>query len=143
MPTPIKTVMFFCTLFVAAVCVSVMPAICEDSQPLVTHGEFTQIYNPSVGEDEQWYINDHCFVYGPDEQWHLFGITHEEPASPADEDNFAHATSDSLLREGWVKNPFALTVAGGSTLARGALVGPSCDPARWALLHVLLRRRRR
>lgn len=73
-------------------------------------GEFTKIYDPSVGEDTTWYINDHCFVYGPDEQWHMFGITHEEPANPLDEKHFAHATADSLTQQYWVKQPFALSV---------------------------------
>lgn len=73
-------------------------------------GEFVRIYDPSVGESQPWYINDHCFIYGPDNQWHLFGITRQEPMSPADEDNFAHAVSSDLYtKSGWVKKPFALS----------------------------------
>ena len=78
---------------------------------LVTAGEFTRIYDPSVGEDQTWYINDHTFVCGPDGVWHLFGITHPDPANPAEERVFAHATADALLRVPWVKRPFALTYA--------------------------------
>lgn len=79
-------------------------------QPPFTAGEFVRIYDPSVGEHEPWYINDHCFIKGRDGKWHLFGITRQEPASPADEDNFAHAVSDTLnSTTGWVKQPFALT----------------------------------
>ncbi|HBO44644.1 MAG TPA: hypothetical protein DD670_12075, partial [Planctomycetaceae bacterium] len=78
---------------------------------LVVAGEFTKIYDPSVGEDEQWYINDHCFIYGRDRQWHLYGITREEPASPINEDNFAHATASTLLQQPWDKQPFALSTA--------------------------------
>jgi hypothetical protein len=74
-------------------------------------GEFSHIYDPSIGEQEKWYINDHCFIYGPDKQWHLFGITRQEPARPAEEDNFAHAVSNDLYSaDGWTKKPFALSV---------------------------------
>jgi hypothetical protein len=75
----------------------------------VAAGPFTKIYDPSVGESGPWYINDHTFVRADDGTWHLFGITHEEPADPEDEDNFAHATAPSL-RGPWTKQPFALSV---------------------------------
>jgi beta-fructofuranosidase len=68
------------------------------------------VYSPTLGEKEQWYINDHCFIHG-EGQWHMFGITREEPARPHDEDNFAHATASKLLQLPWEKQPFALTVA--------------------------------
>ena len=63
-------------------------------------GEFVPIYDPSVGEDEPWYINDHTFVRGPDGTWHMFGITHAEPADPLDERHFAHATAPALRVRG-------------------------------------------
>ncbi|HLR83328.1 MAG TPA: hypothetical protein VK059_00180, partial [Nocardioidaceae bacterium] len=66
-------------------------------------GERFQIYDPSIGESEQWYINDHTFVQGPDGTWHMFGITHEEPADPLDETFFAHATAERLDQDQWVK----------------------------------------
>ncbi len=66
---------------------------------LVESQEFVRIFDQSVGESQQWYINDHCFIQAADGTWHLFGITHEEPANPIDEDNFAHATADSLLQQ--------------------------------------------
>ena len=47
---------------------------------LVSAGEFTKIYDPSVGESGPWYINDHCFVQGDGGAWNLFGITRQEPA---------------------------------------------------------------
>ena len=72
--------------------------------------EFFRIYDPSVGENEKWYINDHCFIRGGDGTWHLFGITHTEPADPIDEDNFAHAIVHKLTQTPWQKKPFALTV---------------------------------
>ena len=81
-----------------------------DRQEVLSVGEFQKIYDPSVGESEKWYINDHCFIPDAEGTWHLFGITHEEPASPSEEDNFAHATANSLTQHQWAKNPFALTV---------------------------------
>src|SRR5581483_8425512 len=77
--------------------------------PTVASGPFTRIYDPSVGEPAPWYINDHSIIRGADGTWHLFGITHAEPADPNDEINFAHATAPSLHGP-WTKQPFALTV---------------------------------
>ncbi len=82
----------------------------ERYTPLVVAGDFTRIYNPSIGENKPWYINDHCIIAGPDGTWHLFGITHEDPARPLDEDNFAHATTKNLTVFPWQKQPFALSV---------------------------------
>lgn len=88
-------------------------ALAEDpAQPAtVQAGEFSKIYDPSVGEAEPWYINDHCFIRAKDGTWHLFGITREEPARPIEEIQFAHATADKLTQFPWVKRPPALTVA--------------------------------
>ena len=66
-------------------------------------GPFTKIYDPSIGEKEAWYLNDHCFIRGRDGLWHVFGITHAEPAAPLDERFLAHATSPALLGEPWQK----------------------------------------
>jgi hypothetical protein len=73
------------------------PGAAASAEPAddVAAGEFTRIYDPSVGEAELWYLNDHTFVRGPDGTWHLFGITHAEPPDPLDEDDFAHATAPS------------------------------------------------
>ncbi|GAA5199718.1 hypothetical protein GCM10023322_75980 [Rugosimonospora acidiphila] len=76
---------------------------------VVAAGTFTNIYDPSVGETSPWYINDHTIIRGPDGTWHLFGITHQEPANPDNEVNFAHATAPSLHGP-WTKQPFALAV---------------------------------
>lgn len=76
---------------------------------VVAAGAFTKIYDPSVGESGPWYVNDHTILRGPDGTWHLFGITHAEPADPLDEHVFAHATAPSLHGP-WTKQPFALTV---------------------------------
>ncbi len=82
---------------------------CGAEEPAIRAGYF-RIYDPSVGEEKEWYINDHCFVRGEDGRWHLFGITREEPAKPIAEDNFAHATADKLYQVPWRKEAFALTV---------------------------------
>jgi len=76
---------------------------------VVSAGKFEKIYDPSVGEKERWYINDHCFVPGADGVWHLFGITHAETANPLDEKNFAHATAKRFTQKPWHKQPFALS----------------------------------
>ena len=77
----------------------------------VKAGKFIKIYDPSVGEKAKWYINDHSLIFGDDGQWHLFGITHEEPADPMNEKHFAQATAKTLLQQSWEKQPFALNVA--------------------------------
>jgi arabinan endo-1,5-alpha-L-arabinosidase len=67
----------------------------------VSAGEFVHVYNPGLWErqppqgsgDWTWYVNDHTFVYGPKSEWHIFGITHTDPADPECETNFAHAVS--------------------------------------------------
>jgi beta-fructofuranosidase len=83
----------------------------QSKRTLVESGDFIKIYEPSVGEQKRWYINDHCFIYGPGNRWHLFGITREEPAKPLKEINLAHATAKTLMQQPWEKQPFALTVA--------------------------------
>jgi hypothetical protein len=83
----------------------------EKPKTLVENGEFIHVYDPGVGEEKTWYINDHCFIQDSDGLWHLFGITHEDPFDPADEDDFAHATAKTLLQQPWDKLPFALSVA--------------------------------
>ena len=70
-------------------------------------GEFTHIYDPSIGEKENWYINDHCMIHDGD-IWHMFGITHEEPANPLEEKVFAHAVSRGLTSPMWEKKPHVL-----------------------------------
>jgi arabinan endo-1,5-alpha-L-arabinosidase len=69
-------------------------------------GAFERIYDPSAGESERWYVNDHTFVRDHAGTWHLIGITHAEPANPFDEKHLAHATAPSL-RGPWTKQPFA------------------------------------
>ena len=73
----------------------------------VTAGEYRKFYDPSAGENEPWYINDHCIIKGED-GWHLFGITHAEPAVPLDELCCAHAVGTSLSDSAWKKQPFPI-----------------------------------
>lgn len=61
-------------------------------------GAFTKIYDPSNGENDRWYINDHTFIRSEEGQWHLFGITHREPANAQDEKFLAHATAPDFVR---------------------------------------------
>jgi beta-xylosidase len=76
--------------------------------PTPTAGAFERIYDPSVGEAERWYINDHTFHRDRDGTWHLIGITHAEPMAPFDELHLAHATAPTLHGP-WTKQPFALS----------------------------------
>ena len=76
----------------------------HSSDGLVRAGERLHIHDPSIGENEQWYINDHTFIEGPDGRWHLFGITHPEPADALDETFFAHLSADSLTQVQWQKH---------------------------------------
>jgi beta-fructofuranosidase len=75
----------------------------------VTAGPFRLLYDPSAGESHPWYINDHTVIRDESGRWHLFGITHPEPADPWDETEFAHATSDALAGP-WTRRPPALRV---------------------------------
>jgi hypothetical protein len=70
---------------------------------------FNKIYDPSLGKKDRWYINDHTFIRAENGQWHLFGITHREPANAQQEKFFAHATAPEL--EGpWTKQAPVLHV---------------------------------
>ncbi|HKY13680.1 MAG TPA: family 43 glycosylhydrolase [Microthrixaceae bacterium] len=72
----------------------------------VEAGEFELVYDPSIGEGEPWYVNDHTFVRNVHGTWHLIGITHAEPAFPHDERHLAHATAPNL-HGFWTKQPYA------------------------------------
>lgn len=86
------------------------PATAQETVQYVGAGDFVRIYDPSVGESKPWYINDHTFVRdSATGTWHLFGITHAEPADPENEIQFAHATAPTI-RGPWTKQPPALTV---------------------------------
>ncbi|GIF76060.1 family 43 glycosylhydrolase [Asanoa siamensis] len=74
-------------------------------------GALTRVYDPSVGESTTWYYNDHTLVRNVRTGvWHVFAITHAEPANPLDEKTFGHATAPSLAGP-WTKQPPALTAS--------------------------------
>lgn len=75
---------------------------------MITAGAFELIYDPSAGENEPWYINDHTIFRGRDGTWHLIGITHAEPFAPFEEVDLAHATAPALHGP-WTKQPYALS----------------------------------
>lgn len=84
-----------------------MPTASSGS-PRVAAAGFERVYDPSAGEAERWYINDHTFIRDHSGTWHLIGITHAEPFFPKDEKHLAHATAPSLLGP-WTKQPFAMS----------------------------------
>lgn len=43
--------------------------------------EFRLIYDPSVGENEPWYINDHTIFRDLGGTWHLVGCTSRHPTT--------------------------------------------------------------
>ena len=71
-------------------------------------GDFKKIYDPSIGEAETWYINDHTFIQDANRTWHMFGISHAEPADPLNETQLAHATAKYLTQSQWQKESTAL-----------------------------------
>jgi beta-fructofuranosidase len=75
----------------------------DKSKSLIRVGEFSKVYDPSIGEKQHWYINDHTFIRAEDGKWHLFGITHKEPANAQQEKFFAHATASDLMGP-WTKH---------------------------------------
>ena len=89
---------------------TVVPTSEGKTQAKFRVGRFHKIYDPSRGEKQRWYINDHTFIRAADRQWHLFGITHPEPASPLEEKFFAHATAPELTGP-WTKQPAILHFA--------------------------------
>ncbi len=99
-------------LFVVSL-VGILSAGAVGVKTLVTAGKFIKIYDPTIGETEPWYLNDHCFIQDDKGTWHLFGITHAEPAAPLNEISFAHATSPRLVGGPWIKQEPALTVETG------------------------------
>jgi hypothetical protein len=75
---------------------------------VVAAGKFVKVYDPSVGETSPWYYNDHTMVQDRKTgTWHVYAITHAEPANPLDEKSFGHATAPSPSGP-WTKQPPAL-----------------------------------
>lgn len=80
----------------------------KGEKAVVSTGPFEKIFDQSVGEQDVWYINDHCFIQGPDGKWHMIGITGRDAPKPWAENSLTHAVADSLTGK-WVKKPFAMT----------------------------------
>jgi predicted GH43/DUF377 family glycosyl hydrolase len=72
-----------------------------------------RVFDPSLGEKEKWYINDHCFVQDESGRWHLFAITGMEPANPANEKFFLHATAKDVCGP-WIKRKPVMQVDPGA-----------------------------
>ena len=70
---------------------------------MIQAGPFRHIYDPSPSAQEPWYINDHTFIQDEEGLWHMFGITHQEPADALDERFLAHATSPRLVDGPWTR----------------------------------------
>ena len=104
---PFRLAALLCVAFSAGIVAAQLP----NQNISVQCGAFVKIYDPSVGEKEKWYINDHCFIRDGNGSWHMFGITRQEPARPLEEIHFAHATAKTLLQQPWDKQSFALDVA--------------------------------
>jgi arabinan endo-1,5-alpha-L-arabinosidase len=75
---------------------------------VVELGDLQRVFDPSAGEAEEWYVNDHSFIRDSTGTWHLFGITHAEPMLPADEKHLLHATAPALSGP-WTKHAYALS----------------------------------
>jgi sucrose-6-phosphate hydrolase SacC (GH32 family) len=82
-------------------------AVADEPEAKFRVGAFTKIYDPSGEEKDRWYINDHTFIRDEDGRWHMFGITHREPAKALDEKFLAHAIAPDLLGP-WKKQPHVL-----------------------------------
>lgn len=85
---------------------------CYQSNKTFRIGKFQKIYDPSINQSKDWYINDHCFIKDENEKYHLFGITGMEPKDKTNiylqidsnkEKFLAHATSKQLLKFPWQK----------------------------------------
>lgn len=90
---------FALTLLAAATLLCPRPAAAEPTLVPVIQGEWIHVYQPQPdifpGPDsarfktgrryDDWQVNDHCILKGPDNRWHAFGITH--PAIPGHEPN--------------------------------------------------------
>ncbi|MEV8373207.1 DUF2961 domain-containing protein [Kribbella sp. NPDC056861] len=78
------------------------------TETVVAAGKFVKVYDPSVGESSPWYYNDHTMIQDRTTgTWHVYAITHAEPANPLDEKSFGHATAPSPNGP-WTKQPPAL-----------------------------------
>lgn len=113
-------------------------------------GTFRRIYTPGPGKaDAAWHVNDHAFVRGPDDLWHMFGIAWPDPGvKPGPPRGFLeHATSPLLEGSEWTRRDPVLELREG--LGETVMWAPhvvehagtfylfACtggpDPTRWGL----------
>lgn len=64
-------------------------------------GDRRRLLDASPSADEPWYINDHTLIRDREGRWHVFGIWHPEPADPAHERLFLHASTADLEGAPW------------------------------------------
>jgi hypothetical protein len=38
----------------------------KEEKPVISIGKFKRIFDQSTGDDDVWYMNDHCFIKGPE-----------------------------------------------------------------------------
>ena len=74
--------------------------------------------------EEQWYINDHCFVAGPDGRLHWFGITNPYPADrnlygPGSHRHLGHASAPAPFGP-WEEHPHVVALPEGTADNIGA-----------------------
>ncbi len=89
-----------------------------------TVGRFERIYDPSAGEPQKWYVNDHTIARDHTGLWHLIGITHEQIDIPPLE-KFFNADRSISRRRGRDAAQGAARIRGagetrGSTVVRRA-----------------------
>ena len=84
----------------------------KPERALVEAGKFAQIFDASAGTQGHWAANDHTFIWGPDGQWHVFGITYPVPLDWNKDPgkHLFHATAAKLTQTPlWTKEEFAVT----------------------------------
>ncbi|WP_020497846.1 family 43 glycosylhydrolase [Sciscionella marina] len=62
----------------------------------LTASEFRHVFDPSEAAGVPSYLNDHTIIRAEDGSWHLFSITHPEPANPTEEKTFLHARAGDV-----------------------------------------------
>lgn len=80
----------------------------KEEKPVISIGKFERILDQSTGEDDVWYMNDHCFIKGPEGKWHMIGITGRDKPKKGDGNYLAHAVADSLTSK-LIKKTYSMT----------------------------------
>ncbi|MDN5202236.1 hypothetical protein QQ008_12700 [Fulvivirgaceae bacterium BMA10] len=80
-------------------------------------GEWKHIFNPNDTRSEidtTWYTNDHCFIFGPDNKWHAYGIIGHKPINPwTGETKFFHISAKDIFSDSWEDHDYALRAKDG------------------------------